>query len=199
MQRIVPIRGGVKKYLENLKEVAQGDFVWCVLCPARHRLRHHGWYTRFVILSEGQDAVSIPVCRLLCPDQGKTISLLPDFCIPHHQTGPSVLAKFIFALVFQGLTLCAALREARPFLPVEEIRHSAAQRLRDRFTARLPTLRAYLARGKARFSSPPASIAPHFRPLAAALETLREGHADLAAAFLHHGRHLHRCCQVGLL
>lgn len=55
----------------------------CPRCKARNRLKRHGFYDRNAI--ERDVLYRIPICRLLCPACGKTVTLLPDFLIPYYQ------------------------------------------------------------------------------------------------------------------
>ncbi len=141
----------------------------------------------------------IPVLRLLCPRTGKTVSLLPDFCLPRRQTGPAILAVFLYALVFKGLSLCASLLEARRDLTSETTHHAQAQAMRDRFIKRLPKLRAYLARIHDRITEASREIPKKHRDMATVILWMQQVQPDPRKAFIHHGRIFHKHCQEGLL
>jgi len=55
----------------------------CPLCSYPSTLSRHGFYWRNVLFRKTQ--YRIPILRLKCPSCGKTISLLPDFLLPHFQ------------------------------------------------------------------------------------------------------------------
>lgn len=57
------------------------DFCPCCLYPCA--LPRHGFYWRNALFLKSQ--FRIPILRLKCPSCGKTISLLPDFLLPHYQ------------------------------------------------------------------------------------------------------------------
>lgn len=135
----------------------------------------------------------VPVRRLLCTRVGRTVSLLPDFCIPRRQHGPAILGTFL-AEYAAGKPLVAALRAARRDAPS----HSVAQSLRSGFLARGGRIRTYLAHLRARAVEPPPTtpgIRGEVRVLVAALCV---GFVKTAAAFIHHGVGLHAMQQIGL-
>jgi len=70
----------------------------------------------------------IVVHRLYCPREGKTLSLLPDFCVPRRQHSAVVLGYFLLFLSL-GCGLVGSLRRVRGEAPS----HSVAQHLRDGF------------------------------------------------------------------
>ncbi|MCK4306100.1 MAG: hypothetical protein KAY24_17805 [Candidatus Eisenbacteria sp.] len=82
----------------------------CPFCSDQHPLRIHGVYKRFVLLPGFSRPVRIKVLRLLCPRLGRSVSLLPAFCLPHRQYGAAVLGRFLKARLLLGATLGAALR-----------------------------------------------------------------------------------------
>jgi hypothetical protein len=55
----------------------------CPICRAKNRLLRHGFYERNAI--EHHESYRIPICRLRCPDCGKTVSILPTFLLPYFQ------------------------------------------------------------------------------------------------------------------
>jgi hypothetical protein len=166
----------------------------CPICPDRHRLQLHGWYSRYGLFPPPEPEQRLPIRRLLCVRTGRTVSLLPDFCIPRRQHGPALLGPFLHAVLIQGVALLVALRSLRPGMTC----HSVAQSLRNGFARRQPQLRAYLSQTFPRLPEAPASIPPSRRSLAELVLALSQGSSGIAAAFTWHGRSFHRCFQLGL-
>lgn len=192
MQRICRVIGGIKAYLENPSCLVNAETRECLFCPDRHPLRLHTWYFRFALLL-GSIAERIAVRRLLCPRTGRTVSLLPDFCIPKRQHGPDILGVFLWGLL-KGLRLLAALREARSEAPC----HSLAQSLRSGFLGRGPVLKLYLATLSPRAVELPEEIPKDRRLLSQLVLPLTEGFCGAAVAFTHHGYFFHRAFGLGL-
>ena len=92
MQKILPVAGGIKAYVASPDGLLDSESRRCPFCSDRHRLRIHGWYHRYAIqprTPEGE-VPRIRVRRLLCVRQGRTVSLLPEFCLPRRQQGPAI-------------------------------------------------------------------------------------------------------------
>lgn len=192
MQKLLPVRGGLNAYVAAPDALVDESSRACPFCAEKHRLRLHGHYQRRTLLQDGRTAV-IPVRRLLCARVGKTVSLLPDFCIPRRQHGPAILGTFLTDYA-EGKALTAALRAARPDAPG----HSVAQSLRKGFLDRGGRIRTYLAHVRAR-AVEPSSSAPGFRvEVRALLAALCLGFVKAAEAFVHHGVGLHAMQQIGL-
>ena len=184
----------VHEYIARAQVILTEDLRACPFCPDGHRLRSHGSYRRFAIV-EGGAVHRIPVLRLLCPRLGRTLSLLPDFCLPGRQHGPAVLGAFLEALVLSGLTLVGAMRRARPDAPCA---HSLPQSLLRGFVRRLPPIRSWLAKRRHRF--PDLAAAPRSRPLewVQTVAALLEAGDDVGAAFIASGRRFHAAMGLGL-
>jgi len=193
MQRILPVSGGINSYLVSADVLVSGASRECPYCEESHRLRLHGHYHRFALLPGRREAVRVAIRRLLCVRSGRTVSLLPDFCIPRRQHGPEILGEFLVGYA-EGKTLLVALRAVRPEAPS----HAVAQSLRDGFLARAGPIRTYLAGRRARALLPPASGCVVRRQVSALLIGLRLGFASAAESFMHHGVELHRRYQVSL-
>jgi hypothetical protein len=146
----------------------------------------HGWYFRQAILPAGEGCRLIPVRRLRCQATGRTVSLLPAFCIPRRQHGPGVLGLFLVNLFLRGRTLTESLRLARGEVPS----HAVAQSLRDGFRRRCGRISEYLA-------GLGGSGAGAARP-SAVVERLRGGHRQIVPAFTAHGRAMHEAVGLGL-
>jgi hypothetical protein len=127
------------------------------------------------------------VQRLLCPITGRTVSLLPDFCLPRRQHGPEILGRFLAAYVLQGLALLAALKRVRALASW----HSVAQSLRDGFLRRASTVRTYVARLNARAIDIPCEVAASRVEVARLLIPLLEGFDDAGLALRHHAREIY--------
>ncbi len=186
MQKVCHIEGGVKPYLENPGCLVNEQTRNCPFCATAHPLRLHGWYWRWALLPDPEGAHRIAVRRLYCPHVRRTVSLLPDFCIPRRQHGPAILAVFVQMLV-AGLGLLAALRRVL----AEAAWHAVAQSLRDGFLKRAVKIRAYLAQHHRRAIEPPKQIPEDRRRLAELFVGLVEGFDIPQTAFIFHGRRFH--------
>jgi hypothetical protein len=193
VQRLLPVQGGLNAYEATPDLLVDEGSRACPFCAEKHRLRRHGHYQRQVLLPGG-GVRRVAVRRLLCARVGRTVSLLPDFCLPRRQHGPAIVGAFLAGYA-EGKPLAAALRLARPDAPPG---HSVAQSLRAGFLARGGRIRTYLASLRARaLESPPSS--PGFRgEVGALLAALCLDFVTAAAAFTHHGVGLHAMQQIGL-
>lgn len=179
--------------MENPRQVLTPEAMQCCLCPMPHRLWRHGKYKRWAIEPNAKDT-RIEVCRLYCWRQKRTVSLLPDFCIPRRQHGPAVLAVFLLAWLFEGMSLLGALRKARPAAPC----HAVAQSLLRGFMGRMERVADYLARVTPKAPDLPELPRRKWRQLAQRVLWLGKGWKDPAAAFVHHGRGFHAQSGLGL-
>jgi len=193
VQKLLPVRGGLNAYLAASDMLVTEESRKCPFCRDKHRLRLHGHYHRLVLVPGEQSQSRVPVRRLLCVHVGKTVSLLPDFCVPRRQHGSVILGTFLAGYA-EGKPLLAALRVARPDAPS----HSVAQSLRKGFLSRAGPIRTYLARLRARAVEPQRSDPGPRREVAALLAGLCHGFATASSAFLRHGVDLHAALQVGL-
>ena len=160
----------------------------CPFCSDCHKLRRHGKYHRWALFPDPQGDVLIPVQRFLCPETGKTLSLLPEFCIPRRQQGPAILGLFLQALLLGAASLLCALRSVRRAAPG----HSVAQSLLGGFLARTTAIKGYLAFVRARAIEPPENTPAALLPLALLTAGICHGFSDTAAAYVHCGVGLHR-------
>jgi hypothetical protein len=165
----------------------------CPFCSDQHPLQLHGWYHRWGLFPHEPDR-QLPVRRLLCVRTGRTVSLLPDFCIPRRQHGPAILGPFLHAVLIQGLALLVALRNLRPGVSC----HSVAQSLRNGFARRQPQVRAYLSQVLPRLPEAPTAVPPCRKALAELVLALQQGHGTVTAAFIWHGRAFHQRYALGL-
>jgi hypothetical protein len=186
VQRVCAVRGGVAAYLRDPDVLVNADSRKCPFCGNGHALVLHGWYFRQAILPAGEGCRRIPVRRLRCLATGRTVSLLPAFCIPRRQHGPGVLGLFLVNLFLRGRTLMESLRLARGEAPS----HGVAQGLRDGFRRRCGRICEYLAG----LGGPAVGT----ERLPSVVERLRTGHRQIGPAFVAHGRALHAASGVGL-
>jgi hypothetical protein len=186
VQRVCEVRGGVSAYLRNPDMLTTAEARRCPFCGGGHVLGLHGWYFRQVILPAGEGCRRISVRRLRCRVTGRTVSLLPAFCIPRRQHGPGVLGLFLVHLFLRGMTLLGSLREARGEAPS----HAVAQSLRDGFRRRSMRICEYL--------SGLDGCPVRADRLPGVVERLRAGCRQIRRAFTAHGLALHAASGVGL-
>jgi hypothetical protein len=195
MQKILPVAGGIKAYVASPDCLLSSATRTCPFCSDRHPLWILGWYWRYVLCpgsGEGE-SLRIRVRRLLCVRRGRTVSLLPEFCLPGRQHGPAILGIFLQALV-QGLSLLEALRQAR----VEVASHSVAQSLVRGFLSRRTELLVYLGGLRPRAPDPAISPGRDRWGLASLVDGLCQGFEDPARAFEVHARGFHDRFGLGL-
>jgi hypothetical protein len=195
LQKVIPFPAGVKAYDESLSYApSEGDRL-CPICQESHLLRCHGFYVRWVILP-GQAPFRIRVRRLLCPVVRRTVSLLPDFCLPKRQHGPEIVGLFLVGYLLNGLSLVMAMRRARPDAPLG---HSLPQALLAAFGRRLPLIRTWLSGYHPRPPplAGPASTRP--RDLVHAVHWILEITDDAASSFRRMACLFHSDHGLGLL
>ena len=86
-------------------------FDCCPFCRAMNTLLRHGYYERNAI--EEETCHRITICRLKCPDCGKTFSILPNFLLPYFQHTLAFMIRILLALWQWGVQLCT--RQLRRF------------------------------------------------------------------------------------
>lgn len=193
MQRVSPVPGGVNAYQENSRVILTAENRACPFCPDGHCLRIHGTYQRQALFPDRSAPETLTIHRLLCVRRRRTVSLLPDFCLPRRQHGPSILALFLLALL-EGAGLLKAIRSVRG-----EVRHhSTAQALLRGFLQRGKEIQTYLARVRHRALGPPKRVPPEHRLLGALFYGLVHGFHDPSSAFTFHGSRFHERYQLGL-
>ncbi len=193
MQTVCEVSSGVKEYLRSPESLVTAETRRCPFCPEAHRLRLHGWYGRQALLPRQGGAVRVWVRRLYCAVTGKTVSLLPDFCLPRRQHGPGILGIFLRALI-SGHTLLESMRQARP----DPVGHSVPQALVRGLLRRGHELRAYLAARVARQPPMPRAVPARRRVLTLLARGLLDGFDSAVRAFEHHGRLFHDRFGLGL-
>ncbi len=71
------------------------------VCPfdgCSGRMHRHGFYWRFVVLADGARK-GFGVHRMRCALCGRTISYLPDFCVPYKHFGSDVIWALLWAVI----------------------------------------------------------------------------------------------------
>jgi len=195
MQRVCEFSGSVKEYLRSPGCLVTEETKRCPFCSNAHPLRLHGWYERQALLPHQVTVVRVWVRRLCCAVTGKTVSLLPDFCLPRRQHGPGILGVFLQAFI-SGHTLLESMRQARPDL----VGHSVPQSLVRGFLHRGHELRAYLAMRAPRQAPVPrrAGVPAQRGVLAMLVHGLLDGFDSAVRAFVQHGRLFHHRFGLGL-
>ena len=192
MQRVCPVPGGIKSYLEQPEQLVTGATRCCPYCASRHPLRCHGWYERWALLPDPEPEQRVAVRRLLCAVTGRTMSLLPDFCLPRRQHGPEILGCFLSGIV-RGARVSSALQRVR-----RRAGHAVAQALLRGFLGRRAFVLEYLASCRARAPTPQQETRPQWRDLALLVGGLCAGCPEVGAAFRGHGRAFHTRFGIGL-
>jgi hypothetical protein len=196
VQRILRVGPGFHAYVAVQDPADLPGALACPFCPDGHDLRRHGWYQRWALLPEGPCVAErrVRVRRLLCPRVRRTVSLLPDFCLPRRQYGPEAvgLLLHLYAILRQGLL--RAFQRLRP----GAVRHSVPQHLVRGFLRRRPELTAYAGGLSPRVSVPPPDLWGHRLEVATLLLPLLPGHPDAAGALRHHGVPFHRRFALGV-
>jgi hypothetical protein len=193
MQRVCRVKGGINRYLADPGCLVSGETRKCPFCDDGHALQLHGWYRRWALLPDPEPPRRLPVRRLYCPRARRTVSLLPDFCMPRRQHGPAILAMFL-KLFLAGMCLLEALRSVRRQAPC----HAVAQSLRDGFLAREVQIRAYLAQRDHRAVELTRPVAQDRRRLAELFFGLIAGFASPPVAFVFHTVKFHDAFGVAL-
>ncbi len=77
----------------------------CPSCRAKNRLLRHGFYERNAM--DDEVCYRILICRLKCPDCGKTFSILPDFLLPYFQHTLAFMIRILLRIWLGGTRLCS--------------------------------------------------------------------------------------------
>lgn len=159
-------------------------------------MRRHGWYARWAIVpaETAFEERRLRVRRLRCPRVGRTVSLLPDFCLPRRQYGPEAVGLLLqlFALLRQGLL--GAFRRLRP----QATGHSVPQHLIGSFVRRRAQLTVYAGGLAPRVPDPPPELDGARFEVATLLLPLLQGQPTAPAALRHHGVPFHARFALGV-
>lgn len=155
----------------------------CPFCDDGHRLNSHGHYERFVVLPDRVE--HIPVLRFLCPEAMRTVSLLPDFCLPRRQVGVAVLSVLLHGVTFLSQSIETAVHKAR--LPIDP---KTGWSLLSRFRSQIDLIGTHVGQVFGRVPELPDHVPrhdPQFHQLVAALL----GTASPSLALISHARQFH--------
>lgn len=101
----------VPQYSEKGRANDFPDVECCPNCRAKNRLLRHGFYERNAV--EMDVVYRIPICRLRCPDCGKTISLFPIFLLPYFQHTTDTIIRILLDFWISCILICT--RQLRRF------------------------------------------------------------------------------------
>lgn len=139
MQILHPFTGSLQHYQAELAQPDRHRPDHCPQCQAKQPLTGHGFYTRTLIDTAVETILRVR--RYLCRSCKRTVSLLPEFCLPYLRSGIAVIALFLIARLLHQQTLkdgaTAAHQSSMPY--------QRGQFWLRRFTAQAATLCAALA------------------------------------------------------
>jgi competence CoiA-like predicted nuclease len=90
-------------------------------CALPVKLKKHGYYTRYFISKTFTDILYIR--RYICPVCGRTVSMLPVFCLPKYQySGPDII-HMMNEFYQSGISLKEYVERIREYFPFIDRRH----------------------------------------------------------------------------
>ena len=92
--------------MDEWRDLLPPPLVVCPFPDCMGKLHKHGFYWRWVILLDGARK-RFGVHRSRCARCGRTISFLPDFCVPYKQFGADVIHAALVAVLLRGLSVRA--------------------------------------------------------------------------------------------
>jgi len=84
-------------------------------CALPVNLKKHGFYTRYYISKTFTGIIYIR--RYICPVCGRTISMLPMFCLPKFQYSGLDIIQILYELYHNGSPLKRYITELRQYFP----------------------------------------------------------------------------------
>lgn len=90
-------------------------------CSMPVRLKRHGFYSRFFISKSF--FARIYIRRYICPVCGRTVSMLPMFCIPRFQYSGDDIISALRKFYHSGISLKKFIEDLRIDFPAMERRH----------------------------------------------------------------------------
>ncbi|HCS11394.1 MAG TPA: hypothetical protein DIV40_08065 [Clostridiales bacterium] len=90
-------------------------------CNMPVKLEKHGYYKRFFISKDFSGILYIR--RYICPICGRTVSMLPYFCISHFQYSALEILNILYELYQGGISLEKLIKKTKKVLPYIERRH----------------------------------------------------------------------------
>jgi len=110
--------GSIQQYAEEISDADRYRPEGCPQCQAKSSLAAHGFYSRTLVDVEFEG--TIRVRRYLCRKCKRTVSLLPEFVLPHLRFSVAVISSFLGARLLEGRTLRAAAQvAAQPDMPYQ--------------------------------------------------------------------------------
>jgi hypothetical protein len=117
MQILHPFAGSVQQYTEQLANPDSHRPGHCPQCQTKCPLTAHGFYTR-TLIDTVFDGV-IRVRRYLCQACQRTVSLLPEFVLPHLRSSLAVMARVLLTRLLLAQALNTAAGTAPPPMPYQ--------------------------------------------------------------------------------
>jgi len=90
-------------------------------CSMPLKLEKHGYYRRFFISKDFSGVLYIR--RYICPICGRTVSMLPYFCIQYFQHSALDILNILYELYQGGISLEKLIKKTKKGLPYIERRH----------------------------------------------------------------------------
>lgn len=135
------------------------------------------------------------VLRLLCSQEDRTVSLLPNFCLPRRQYGIPTLAALITHVVLGGEGLHRGARHLHPICPPGP---SSVRCLVNGLRRRRLVLSAYVCSVSPRLRDPCRRLTGWRQELEPIVDGLIHGFVIPKLALLHHAVLFHGRYQLGL-
>ncbi len=106
MQNIIPVGCDCKYYSEHWREMAPAPPASCPFDGCRGKMHRHGFYWRSVITYVGY-CLLFGVFRFRCTICKRTVSFLPDFCVPYKHFSTGVIGAVLRAVLILNVATCA--------------------------------------------------------------------------------------------
>ena len=110
---LYPARVSIQHYVERIQQAGEVERCCpaaCPQCEAKERMKAHGFYSR-TIVDDGFDGV-IRILRYLCGACRRTVSLLPEWALPHLRYSIPWIGKILTARLMVKAAWKAAAPEA---------------------------------------------------------------------------------------
>lgn len=90
-------------------------------CKMPIELKKHGYYKRFFISKDFTGVIFIR--RYICPICGRTVSMLPMFCLQYFQYSALDILNILHEFYVSGISLESLIRKTKTIFPYIERRH----------------------------------------------------------------------------
>lgn len=90
-------------------------------CLTRIKLKKHGYYHRFFISKSFSGVLFIR--RYICPICGRTISVMPIFCIPRFQYSGEDIIDMLYRVYHLGISISGLIKKFKDIIPLITRRH----------------------------------------------------------------------------